>query len=138
MNRLSGFWRRVLCALALAGGIAALSQTVTRLADVRKIYVDKMDRNLDEALRSEIARQFPKPISVVDSVSQADAILTEVKIDPEDVHTITVNLTDAGRIAVLWSGTASDRDLKFGGLKKSGTNQVARHLVKELKKAMHR
>jgi len=39
---------------------------------------------------------------------------------------------------VLWSGSASDRDILFGGLRKSSTEKIARHLIKQLKKAMHR
>lgn len=121
----------------LFSALPVVPQTVTRLSDVRKIYVDKMPGNLDGALRDEIAKLFPKTVHVVLQEKDADGVLVETKINPEDVHTTTVNLMDDGRRTVLWSGSTGDRDIWFAGLRKNSTNEIARSLVKKLKKAMH-
>ena len=140
ITRFPIYLRAAACALLAIffSAMPAKPQTVTRLSDVRKIYVEKMDQNLDEALRTAIAKAFPIAISAVSERKGADAVLVQTKIDPHDVHTITVNLTDTGGKAVLWSGSTSDRDILFGGLRKSSTEKIARHLIKQLKKAMHR
>ena len=127
-----------LVAALLFCAASASPQTVTRLLDVHKIYVEKMDGNLDKYLRSEITRKFPNSLTVVRKRGDADAVLVQVKIDPEDTHDVTVNLTDSGGKAVLWSGTASDRDMMFLGLKHYGPEKVAQHLASQLKKAMAR
>ena len=57
---------------------SVLSQNVPRLADVRRIYVEKMDNNLDEYLRSSISKQFHGALTVVLKREEADAILAGV------------------------------------------------------------
>jgi hypothetical protein len=47
-----------------------------------------------------------------------------------------VNLVDPSGKVVLWSGTAGDREGKFGDLKHGGLQTVAGHLIKNLKKSM--
>lgn len=124
--------KRLLAFLLLSA--SAFSQTVTSLWDVKTIFVEKMDKNLDVYLRQEIAKKFPRTPKVVENRKEADAILILLKPNPEDIHTITVNLTDAGGVAVLWSGSSSDRFL----MKKNDEGKIAQRLVGQLKKTLHK
>jgi hypothetical protein len=128
---------KVLAVLALFA-CSAFPQTATRLSEVRKIYVEKMDNGLDASLREEIGRRFGKSLIVVATRPESDAVLVQVKLDPLDKHDFAFNLTDSGGKAVLWSGSTSDIDFKLLGLKRYGADKIARHLVRQLKKAMLR
>jgi hypothetical protein len=122
----------ILCALSV------FSQTVTRLADVRRIYIEKMDNNLDEYLRSAISKKFHGSLTLVLKREDADAIMTGVNPAAQRTQSGTVTLTDPARNIVLWSGTAGDRSVAFLNLKHGGEAKVADHLIDQLKKAMQR
>ena len=107
-----------------------------RLADVRKIYIEKMQNGLDNYLRSAISKRFHARLSIVLDRSEADAILSGVKDGAQHTESATVNLTDAKGKVILWSGTAGDRDIKMLGLRHGGEEEIANHLASDLKKAM--
>jgi hypothetical protein len=122
----------ILCA------VSVLSQTAPRLADVRKVYVEKMDNNLDEYLRSSISKQFHARLTIVLKREDADAILTGVNAAAQRTQNATITLTDPHGKVVLWSGTANDRSAKFLDLKHGGEAKLADHLIGQLRKAMER
>ena len=127
---------RVVCLLTLFSlGLTAQS---LRLADVRKVYIEKMPSGLDEYLRSSISKKFHSRITVVLEASQADAILNGVSLSAQKTQNATVSLTDPKSRVVLWSGTAGDRSAKFLDMKHGGEQEVADHLIGQLKKAMER
>src|SRR5688500_8680379 len=69
------------CILVLAGALAppALAQDeAPSLRSVRRIYVDKMDNDLDQYIRAEIQKKFRGDIVVVLKPDAADAILAGV------------------------------------------------------------
>ena len=67
----------LLAALALT--FCSLGQTpAPSLKSVRKIYIEKMDNDLDKYLRAEIVKQFKGNISVVLDAKDADGILAGV------------------------------------------------------------
>ena len=114
---------------------ALFAQTPIRLADVRKIYIEKMPNNLDQHLRSSILKTFRDRVTIVLEKSLADAILSESPLGAHSTKA-TVNLTDKNGNVVLWSGTAGDRDEKFLWLKHGGEQKVADRLAGQLKDAM--
>jgi hypothetical protein len=140
-------------ALAAASPMLAAEQkTAVSLHSIKKIYVDKMDNDLDQYLRAEIQKQFKNEIIVVLKAEDADAILAGVSehqngtraavtgrwLGLHDTATGSVSLLDKGGSTVLWSGEAGDRSIMFGAMKRGGPRKVADRLINDLKKAMGR
>lgn len=135
-----------ICALSV---IALFGQTPT-LNSVQKVFIEKMDNNLDQYLRAEFTKQFKGKVVVVLDVKEADAILAGVGEEQKgtgakitgrylglhDVATGTVSLLDKEGKIVLWSGEAGDRNLWVGAMARGGQRKVADRLVSKLKKAM--
>ena len=117
---------------------SVFSQKVPKLADVQKIYVEKMDNNLDEYLRSSISKRFHGTLTIVLKREEADAILAGVNGAAQRVQSATITLTDPRGSVVLWSGTANDRSAKFLDLKHGGEAKLADNLIGQLRKAMQR
>jgi hypothetical protein len=141
------------CILALAGVFAppALAQDdAPPLRSVRRIYVDKMDNDLDQYIRAEIQKKFHGEIVVVLKPEAADAILAGVSehqsgtraavtgrwMGLHDTATGSVSLLDKTGTTVLWSSEAGDRSLFWGSMKRGGPRKVADRLISNLKKAM--
>lgn len=125
-------------ALALVLTVSALAQGAVTLANVRKIYVEKMPDNLDQYLVSEISKRFHGSLTIVLNQSEADAVLKGVNLTAQNTSNGTVQLVDPAGIAVLWSGSANDRSAMFLDLKHGGQQKIAAHLVEQLKKAMQK
>ena len=119
--------------LAMVPGVA---QTNPALVNVKKIYVEKMDNNLDQYITSEISRQFHGSLQVVLEPAKADGIMKGVNIGAQNTTKATVQLVDPSGKSVLWSGTGGDRELMFLDLKHGGEQKIAAHLVKDLRRAM--
>ena len=124
----------ILC-LAMAA-TAAISQTNPALFNVKKVYVEKMENNLDQYITSEISRQFHGSLEVVLDKSKADGIITGVNIGAQNTTKATVQMVDPSGKVVLWSATGGDRNKLFLDLKHGGEQKIAEHLVKELKHSM--
>lgn len=122
--------------LMLALSAPVLAQSTPALANVRKVYVEKMENNLDQYITSEISHQFHGTLEVVLDQSKADAIIKGINIGAQQTTKATVQMVDPSGKTVLWSGTGGDRDKLFLNLKHGGEQKVAAHLVKELKHAM--
>jgi hypothetical protein len=123
-------------AIALLGAFSVLAEQPIRLADVRKIYIDKMSNGLDEYLRAAIAKKFHERLSIVLDKSQADAILMSPNATAQHTESATLDLLDTHSSVVLWSGAAGDRSTKWLALKHGGEQKLADHLMDQLKKAM--
>lgn len=127
-----------------------LSGQNTDLRSIRKVYVEKMDNNLDMYIRAEFTKQFKGSVQVVLDAKDADAILAGVGEEQKgtgakvtgrylglhDVATGTVSLLDREGKVILWSGEAGDRNLWLGAMSRGGQRKVADRLVSKLKKAM--
>lgn len=138
-----------LVASVLIFGALIFGQT-TPLGSVRKIFIEKMDYNLDQYLRAEISKQFKGKVNVVLDKADADAILAGVGeqekgtgakvtgryLGLHDVASGTVSLLDKEGKVILWSDEAGDRSLFWGPLKRGGQRKVADRLVSKLKKAI--
>jgi hypothetical protein len=139
--------------LALAGVLAppVLAQDgAPTLRSIRRIYVDKMDNDLDQYIRAEIQKKFGGDLTVVLKPEAADAILAGVSehqngtraaitgryFGLHDTATGSVSLLDKTGTTVLWSSEAGDRSVLFGSMKRGGPRKVADRLVSNLKKAM--
>jgi hypothetical protein len=122
--------------LLLLSTLSAFAQAVATLANVRKVYVEKMENGLDQYLRSEISRQFRGNLTVVLERSGADAVLKGVNLGAQNTTRSTVQLVDPSGRVVLWSGSAGDRNGKWLDLKHGGQQKVAAHLIGQLRKAM--
>lgn len=137
-------------AFALAAPVAFGQATVPSLSTVKKIYIEKMDNNLDQYLRAEIAKKFKGSVTVVLDPKDADGILAGVSEETKgtgakvtgrylglhDVATGTISLLDREGKIILWSDEAGDRSLFWGPLKRGGQRKVADRLISKLKKAM--
>ncbi len=126
----------VLCPLLLAAQIPLSAQSAMALSSVRKIYIDKMDNNLDQYLTAAISRKFHGTVEVVLDKRQADAVLKGMNTAAQNTREGTVELIDRSGHTVLWSGSAGDRNMYMLNLKHSGEQQVADKLIGQLKKAM--
>lgn len=127
----------------------APTQVPPSLKSVHKIYVEKMDNDLDQYIRAEFAKQM-KNIVVVLKKEDADAILTGVGdhkdglgaavtgrlLGLHDTATGSVSLIDKDGTVVMWSSEAGDRNLWLGILSRGGPRKVADRLVHDLKGAM--
>ena len=123
-----------------------------QLRDVKRVFIEKMDNNLDQYLRAEFSKQFKGAVTVVLDKDSADAILTGISNEEKgtgakitgrylglhDVASGTVSLLDKEGKVILWSDEAGDRSLVFGVMKRGGERKVADRLVSKLKKAMNR
>ena len=137
----------LLCSLFVT---VAFSQK-PELRSVQKVFIEKMENNLDQYLRAEFSKQFKGKVVVVLEAKDADAILagvgeelkgTGAKITGRylglhDVATGTVSLLDKEGKVILWSDEAGDRSLMFGAMRRGGQRKVAERLVGKLKKAMN-
>jgi hypothetical protein len=126
------------------------AQDAPSLAGVRKIFIDKMENNLDQYLRAEMVKQMKNRITVVLDKADCDAILTGVTEEKKgtgaqitgrylglhDNATGTVTLLDKEGKVILWADEAGDRSLLFGVMKRGGERKVADRLVGKLKKAL--
>ena len=120
------------------------------LRGIKRIFVDKMDNDLDQYIRAEITKQFKGSVVVVIMAEDADAILAGVSenqsgtkavitgrwLGLHDTASGSISLLDKEGKVILWSGEAGDRSLLFGIMKRGGPRKVADRLVGDLKKAM--
>ena len=139
-----------LMVMALITGACLLGQTTQSLRSVGKIFIDKMDNDLDQYLRAEIVKQMKGRVTVVLDKNDADAIMTGVNEEKKgtgaqitgrylglhDNATGTISLLDKEGKVILWSDEAGDRSLLFGPMKRGGQRKVADRLISKLKKAM--
>lgn len=122
----------------------------TELRAVKKVFIEKMDNNLDQYLRAEFSKQFKGNVVVVLDAKDADAILAGVGEEQKgtgakitgrylglhDVATGTVSLLDKEGKVILWSDEAGDRNMWLGPMARGGQRKVADRLVNKLRKAM--
>ena len=128
--------KRLLALALMVFTLNGLAQAAVSLSNVRKIYIEKMNNNLDQYLSSSISSKFHGRVTVVLEPSAADAILKGENIGAQDTTKATVQLVDPAGQTVLWSGTAGDRSKMMLDLKHGGEQKLADHLIAELKKAM--
>jgi ribosomal protein L31E len=144
------------CVLASIGVLAPFAseaqdrEAPVRLSSIRKVFVDKMDNDLDQYIRAEIQKQFKGDIGVVLKPELADAIMAGVSehqtstkavvtgryLGLHDTATGSISLLDKSGDRVLWSTQAGDRSIWFGSMKAGGPRKVAERLINNLKKAM--
>jgi len=121
--------------LSLSSYVAA-AQSAMQLSNVRKVYIEKMNNNLDQYLASSISSKFHGTLTVVLDRASADAILRGQNLAAQETQKATVQLVDKTESTVLWSGSANDRSMMMLDLKHGGEKKLADHLIGELKKAM--
>jgi hypothetical protein len=115
--------------------VGAFAQPAETLTAVKKVFVEKMDNDLDQFIVSAISKKFHGTLTVVLDKANADAIL-RAKNDQQSTIKATVELVDpTGRI-ILWSGTASDKNKIIR--KHEGDERIGNALMDQLRKAMGR
>ena len=129
---------------------AQKEQETVSLGSIKRIFVDKMDNDLDQYIRAEIQKQFKGSVQVVLKQELADAVMAGVSehqsgtraavtgrwLGLHDTATGSVSLLDKTGEVVLWSGEAGDRSIIVGAMKRGGPRKVADRLIHNLKKAM--
>jgi len=124
--------------IILFPNLTLYAQKPLLLSNVRKIYIEKMDDNLDQYLGSSISKKFHGSVAVVLNKNEADAILRGVNIGAQTTKEATVQLVDPAGSQVLWLGTGGDRKVLTLGIAHGGQEKIADRLIGELKKAMER
>lgn len=139
-------------ASAQIGDVSAPSKeaAVPDLRAIHKIFIDKLDNNLDQYLRAEFFKQMKGRVSIVLEEKDADGIITGISDEEKgtgakitgrylglhDLATGSLSLLDKSRKQILWSDEAGDRSLLFSVAHRGGERKVAERLVGKLKKAM--
>ena len=121
------------CSVFFAAG--AFAQTADTLAGVKKVYVEKMDNNLDQFIISAISKKFHGSLIVVLDKGSADAILRATK-DQQSTTKATIEMVDRSGRMIFWSGTAGDKNTIIR--KHEGDEKIGSALMDQLKKAMKR
>jgi hypothetical protein len=125
-------------------------QSTFSLRDIHKVYIDKMDNDLDQYLRAEIVKQFKGQLVVVLKKEDADGIITGVNEEQKgtaakvtgrylglhDTVNGTISLLDKSESNILWTDEAGDRNLFFGIAHRGGERKLADRLIGKLKSAM--
>lgn len=138
--------------LAFALLSSALAQTTSPpipLPAVHKIFIEKMEGDLDQYLRAEFVKQGKGRLIVVLDKADADAVLTG-SVDEktgvghaitgrylglEDNTTAAISLVDPTGKQLLWATEAGDRTLLFSVAHRGGGRKVAERVVSQLLKA---
>jgi ribosomal protein L31E len=153
MRRQRAFLVCVVASIGVLAPFAAEAQEAgapVRLRSIKKIFVDKMDNDLDQYIRAEIQKQFKGEIAVVLKPELSDAIMAGVSehqtstkavvtgryLGLHDTATGSISLLDKSGERVLWSTQAGDRSIWFGSMKAGGPRKVAERLINNFKKAI--
>jgi hypothetical protein len=142
--------------IILAVSCSALAQTAPSspqmsLSAVHKIYIEKMEGNLDQYLRAEFIKQGKGHLTVVLDKADADAVLTGITdqktgvghaitgryLGLEDNNTAAISLVDPTGKQLLWATEAGDRSLFFSLAHRGGERKVAERIVGQLLKVTH-
>jgi hypothetical protein len=105
--------------------------TILSIRDVRKMYIEKMSRDLDQYLKSEIARQMPNTLVVVLDRGDADAVMSGSATETNG----TVTVTDIHGKLQLWTSAAGDRNPVL--IIHEGPKKIAQRIVSHLKDSMN-
>lgn len=105
--------------------------TILSIRDVRKMYIEKMSRDLDQYLKSEIARQMPNTLVVVLDRGDADAVMSGSATETNG----TVTITDLHGRLQLWTDAAGDRNPVL--IMHEGPKKIAQRIVSRLKDSMN-
>ena len=113
-----------------------------------KIYIEKMEGDLDGFLRAEIIKQ-KVPLEVLLAPESVDYILTgnlviqekrswhEGWLSTEKDHNVAnIMIVDPKEKKMIWATEAGDRSLWWGALKRGGQRKTAERLINNLKKAI--
>lgn len=140
--------KAIICGLLMS--FALLGQSTPALKDVKKIFIEKINNDLDQYLRVEFTKQMKGRVAVTLDANEADAFLTGVSenktgvgaavtgryLGLHDNATAAISLLAKDQKAILWAGEAGDRSLMFGVMTRGGPRKVAARIVSRLKKAM--
>jgi len=113
-----------------------------------KIYVEKMEQDLDGYIRAEMVKKRV-PLVIVTKPEEADIVMTgsstptdkakwhEGWLTPErDKTTGNIMVVERQTGEFFWASEAGDRSWFWGALKRGGHRKVAERLVSNLKKAI--
>lgn len=122
-------------------------RSITRLRDVRKLYVENMEGDLDQLLRAEIAKEIGSRIAITKTASSADARMT-ASLDEEkggfmsgagrvfglkDKYRLTVRILAAGTSRELWRHETGDKSPIVGAFGSNAINRVVSRIVDQLR-----
>lgn len=119
------------------------------LTSIHKIFIEKMNGDLDQYLRVEFIKQGKGRFTVALDKADADAVLTGTAtaktgvghaitgryLGLEDNTTAAISLVDPTGKQLLWATEAGDRTLLFSLAHRGGERKVAERIVNQLLKA---
>ena len=118
-----------------------------RIPDGSKIFIAKMERDLDQYITSEIKKK-KLPVVLVTEEQEADYIITGAALKGDskwyqgvlgtdkDKNEGSIQVYSAKDRAMVWAGEAGDRSLFWGRLANHGRDKVASRLIGKMKKAL--
>jgi hypothetical protein len=123
------------------------TRIISSIKDVRRIFIEKLEGDLDEFIRYEIQNRLGEELKVTPTVSGADAVM-QVSIEQlkggslskagrlfglSDKRRVQARIVDAAtRRSVLWEERAGDRNLMTGPFIGDGVKRLASRIVKSL------
>jgi serine/threonine protein kinase len=123
-------------------------RALTSIRDVRSIFVERTEGDLDGYIRGELQYRLGARIGVVRSSSEADAVMRiqveELKggtlsragrvFGVSDKRRIQARVIDASTGAVLWAERAGDRQILTGAFVGDSAKRLATRIVSELER----
>jgi hypothetical protein len=118
-----------------------------RIPDGSRIFVAKMERDLDQYITSEISKK-KLPVTLVTNEQEADYVITGAALKGDtkwyqsvlgtakDKNEGSIQVYSAKSRTMVWAGEAGDRSLFWGSLAKHGRDKVASRLVGKMKKEL--
>lgn len=130
-------------ALSLFSIIALAQKTEPKVPAGSKVFISKMENDLDGFITTEIIKK-KLPITIVTDDTQADFILVGASIKGDDkwYHSVfggkdknegNVRLLSSKDKTVVWAGEAGDRSLMWGSFRRGGQRKVADRIVSKMK-----
>lgn len=118
-----------------------------RIPDGSRIFVSKMEGDLDKHITSQIGKK-KLPVTLVLDEQEADYIITGAALKGDDKwyqsvlgtakdkNEGSIQVINAKERTMVWAGEAGDRSLMWGRLARGGKGKVASRLIDKMKKEL--
>lgn len=118
-----------------------------RIPDGSRIFIEKMERDLDKYITSEITKK-KLPVILVTSEQEADYFITGAALKGDskwyqsvlgtakDKNEGSIQVYSSKTRTMVWAGEAGDRSIFWGRLATHGRDKVASRLVGKMKKEL--
>ena len=128
------------------------ARTIASIRDVRRIFVEKTEGDLDTLIREELQDELGGRIEVAAGLAEADAVM-QVQVEQikggklsragrmfglSDKRRVQARVVDAATKRVLWEEKAGDRQIVTGSFVGDGVKRLANRIVTALEEDLKR